>query len=125
MAHDSGGGGGGISYPAHMQEISFPTAEANEAKTVLNRVINMLDADLGERPNMVSDARDGWEGAYRDEFDETWSVQQTRLVGLKEDLQTLKGQIVTAMGNVATENERREGLREDYREEQSETAGAN
>jgi hypothetical protein len=124
MAEDAGGGGG-WSYPADMQHISFPTGAATEAKTVCNRIASMLDGHLQNRPGMVSDARDGWEGAYREEFDETWRTQETRLVGLKEDLQTLASRIETAMGNVGTENERREGLREEYREEQSETAGAN
>jgi uncharacterized protein YukE len=116
---------GGSSYPAHMQEIYFPTGTATEAKTVLDRIVRMLDTDLQARPGMVSSAQDGWEGAYRNEFDETWRIQETRLVSLKEDLQTLSGQIQTAMGNVASENERRATQREQYLEEQTEPAGAN
>jgi uncharacterized protein YukE len=117
--------GGGFSYPAHMQEISFPTGTANEAKTVLNRVANLLDTSLQARPAMVSGAQDGWEGAYRQEFDDTWRIQETRLVGLKEDLQTLAGQIQTAIDNVAAENQSRATQREQYLEEQTEPAGAN
>jgi uncharacterized protein YukE len=122
MRPDEGGG-----YPAHMLEVYFPNSVATEAKTVLNRIVALLNDDLQARPAMVSSAQDGWEGAYRTEFDETWRTQETRLVSLKEDLQTLAGQIQTAMENVAAENERRATLREQYVEENTETepAGAN
>jgi uncharacterized protein YukE len=122
MRPDEGGG-----YPAHMLEVYFPNSVATEAKTVLNRIVTLLNDDLQARPAMVSSAQDGWEGAYRTEFDETWRTQETRLVSLKEDLQTLAGQIQTAMENVSAENERRAGLREQYVEENTETepAGAN
>jgi uncharacterized protein YukE len=117
--------GGGISYPAHMQEISFPNSLASEAKRVLNEVVGLLDGGLQTRPGMVSSAQDGWEGAYRQEFDETWRTQETRLVGLKEDLQTLASRIQTAMDNVETENQQRATERQEYLEEQTEPAGAN
>jgi hypothetical protein len=124
MAREDGGSLG-MSYPAHMQPISFPNGTAEGAKTVLDRIVRMLDGDLQARPGIVSGAQDGWEGAYRNEFDETWRIQETRLVGLKEDLQTLSGQISTPMGNVQAENERRATQREQYLEEQTEPAGAN
>jgi uncharacterized protein YukE len=116
---------GGFSYPAHMQEITFPTGAATEAQTVLNRIAGLLDTSLQARPGMVAGAQDGWEGAYRQEFDETWRIQETRLANLKEDLQTLAGQIQTAMDNVAAENQHRSTQREQYLAEHSEPAGAN
>jgi hypothetical protein len=115
----------GITYPAHMQDVYFPNAQASAAKTVCERIATLLGDHLGARPAMVSNAHDGWEGAYRDEFDETWSIQETRLVGLKEDLQTLAGRLGTAMENVETINSQRATEREQYAAEQSEPAGAN
>lgn len=112
-------------YPAEMRPISFPTGAAEAAKTVLTRIAGMLDEDLGARPGLVSRAQDGWEGAFRDEFDETWSPQSTRLAGLKEDLQTLAGKLTTAMENVTTLNSQRTTQRETYLAEQTEPAGAN
>jgi hypothetical protein len=65
----------------------------------------------------VAGARDGWEGVYRVEFDETWRTQQARLIGLKEDLQRLSGAISGAMANVAGVNGRRATERAAYRAE--------
>lgn len=48
-----------------------------------------------------------------------------RLIRLKEDLQTLARRIGAAMENVATENDRRERLREQYREEHRTAVRAN
>jgi hypothetical protein len=116
---------GGDSYPADMQPISFPTAAATEAKTVCERIASMLDRHLQARPGMVGSARDGWEGAYRTEFDETWSIQETRLIGLKDDLRTLAGRIGTAMSNASTLNTQRATARQQYREDHQTPAGAN
>lgn len=67
--------GGGAWYPPHMERIPFPTGAASEAKAVCERIAGMLDRDLGARPAMVEAARDGWEGVYRNEFDDTWRIQ--------------------------------------------------
>lgn len=119
------GGGGGYSYPAHMQPISFPTGAATKAKSACERIASLLDDHLSARPNMVSECQDGWEGAYRDEFDDTWRIQEHRLVGLKDDLRTLAGKIQTAMDDAETLNNQRATMREEYREDYSELAGAN
>jgi hypothetical protein len=107
-------------YPAHMRPVSFPTAAAEAAKAACDRVAALLNEHLLARPQMVDGARDGWEGAFRVEFDETWSVQESRLNGLKEDLQRLSGSISTAMGNVATTNAQRATQRTNYLAEQNE-----
>ncbi len=115
--------GGGSSYPADMQPIPFPTAQATEAKTVCERIASLLDGHLRARPGMVSSAEDGWEGAYRDDFAETWRTQEVRLTGLREDLRTLAGRIQTAMSNASTLNTQRANARVQYDADQRTPAG--
>jgi uncharacterized protein YukE len=115
---------GGSTYPANMQPISFPTGPATEAKTVCERIAGMLDRHLQARPGMVGGAQDGWEGAYRTEFDETWRTQETRLNSLREDLRTLAGRIQTAMSNASTLNTQRANARTQY-DQDHQPAGAN
>jgi uncharacterized protein YukE len=117
--------GGGSSYPADMQPIPFPTAQATAAKTACERIASLLDRHLQARPGMVASARDGWEGAYRTEFDETWRTQEVRLNGLREDLRTLAGRIGTAMSNASTLNAQRANARADYDADHRTPAGAN
>ncbi|MFP3901294.1 MAG: hypothetical protein ACLFXM_10590 [Acidimicrobiia bacterium] len=124
MVELEGGGGGGWWYPPNMRHISFPTGAATEAKAACDDIARMLDRHLQARPTMATSVRDGWEGAYREEFDEAWRIQEIRLVRLKEDLQTLASRIETAMENVTAENDRRAGLREQYREEHWPAVGA-
>ncbi|MGH9234360.1 MAG: hypothetical protein ACRD0R_13610 [Acidimicrobiales bacterium] len=104
-----------LAYPAHMQAISFPTAAAQAAKTVCDRIAALLNEHLLARPGLVDGARDGWEGGFRAEFDETWRLQEVRLGALKEDLQRLSGDISTALTNVSTINAQRAAQREEYR----------
>lgn len=105
---------GWSTYPADMQPVPFPTASAEAALTVCDRIASLLQDHLDARPDLVAAARDGWEGAYRDEFDETWSVQSERLSGLKDDLRRLAGRIDDAIGNADTINEQRAELRRDH-----------
>lgn len=58
-------------YPASMQAIAFPSAAAEEARSVCSRIASLLEADLAARATLVSEAQTDWEGRYRDEFDET------------------------------------------------------
>jgi hypothetical protein len=104
-----------IAYPAHMRAIAFPTAAAQAAKTVCDRIAALLNEHLLARPGLVQGARDGWEGSFRAEFDEAWQLQEVRLGGLKEDLQRLSGDIATALTNVSTINAQRATQREEYR----------
>jgi hypothetical protein len=113
-----------IAYPADMQAISFPTAAAEAAKTVCDRVAALLNEHLLARPGLVEAARDGWEGSFRIEFDETWRLQEVRLAGLKEDLQRLSGDITTALTNVSTMNAQRASQREEYRAQVRTPTGA-
>lgn len=109
----------GSSYPAHMQPVPFPTAEARAARTVCNRIASLLEDHLEARPAMVTSAQDSWEGAHRTEFDETWSPQSNRLSGLKEDLRRLAGRIDDAIASAATINEQRSTMRANYRADQN------
>ncbi|HKE73709.1 MAG TPA: hypothetical protein VKB57_08860 [Acidimicrobiales bacterium] len=112
-------------YPERMRPVPFPTASAQAAIAVCDRIAALLESDLGARPGLVAGARDGWEGAYRVEFDETWRIQEVRLAGLKEDLRRLSGQITTAVNNAAAINGQRATARANYlAEQQSETSGA-
>jgi uncharacterized protein YukE len=104
-------------YPAHMRPIDFPEAEATAAQETCNRIADLLGDHLGARADLVSSARDGWEGAYREEFDDTWSTQSTRLSNLKEDLRQLAGKIATAAENVVSANARRATMRRQYLED--------
>jgi hypothetical protein len=104
-----------LAYPAHMQAISFPTDAAQAAKTVCDRIAALLNQHLLARPGLVEGARDGWEGGFRAEFDETWRLQELRLGALKEDLQRLSGDISTALTDVSTINAQRAAQREEYR----------
>lgn len=106
-------------YPAHMRPVSFPTALAETAQAACDRISSLLNEHLLARPDMVAGARDGWEGAYRDEFDETWRIQEVRLDGLKEDLRRLASRIGTALDNVETTNAQRATLRAEYLEQQN------
>lgn len=114
-----------VTYPDHMRAVTFPTAAAEAAKVVCDRIAALLNEHMLARTDLVAGARDGWEGAHRTEFDETWRLQQVRLDDLKQDLQRLSGNITTAMANVASVNTQRATLREDYRAqlEQPVTAG--
>lgn len=105
-------------YPERMRPVPFPTGRAQAAIAACDRIAALLESDLGARPALVAYARDGWAGAYRVEFDETWRTQRTRLAGLEEDLRRLSGQIATALANAATINGRRATERADYRAEQ-------
>jgi uncharacterized protein YukE len=97
-----------------MRPISFPFGEASTAQATCDRVASLLGEHLGARADLVATARDGWEGSYRDEFDDTWSTQSTRLSGLQEDLRLLSGKIATAVENVNAANERRATMRIHY-----------
>jgi hypothetical protein len=112
------------SYPSDLRPLSFPTAQASAAKVVLDRIAAVLEQDLTARPGLVQTAQDGWEGAYRQEFDETWSTQSVRLAGLKEDLRRLSGQLTTAMETAASINEGRATQRATYDAERSVPAAA-
>ncbi|MGH9187423.1 MAG: hypothetical protein ACRD0U_16675 [Acidimicrobiales bacterium] len=112
-------------YPAHMRPLYFPTVFGPAAIATCRRIAAMLGDHLGTRATLVTDARDGWEGAFRQEFDETWSPQSYRVDGLKQDLQTLAGKIETAMSNVATINSQRATMREQYLREQTAPTGGN
>ena len=90
-------------YPAHLRPVRFPSATAEAARATCDRIAGLLDEHLLARPDLVNGARDGWEGAYRQEFDQAWSVQETRLAGLKDDLRTLAGYDVSLTGTVITE----------------------
>lgn len=109
-------------FPEHMRPVSFPTASAHAAIEVCDRIASMLNDHLLARPEFVGSAQDGWEGAYREEFDETWRLQEVRLGGLKEDLQRLSGNIATAMENVEATNSVRATQRTEYLDAQTETA---
>jgi hypothetical protein len=109
-------------YPEHMRPVSFPTADAEAAIEVCDRIAGLLNDHLLARPEFVGAARDGWEGACRDQFDETWRLQEVRLGGLKEDLQRLSGNIATAMENVRATNSVRTAQRVEYLADQTETA---
>jgi hypothetical protein len=104
-----------VTYPDHMRAVYFPTAKAQAARAVCDRIAALLNDHLLARAEMVAGARDGWEGTFRTEFDDTWSVQETRLDGLKQDLQRLSGTIGTAISNADTINAQRAALRQDYR----------
>jgi uncharacterized protein YukE len=97
-----------------MRPIQFPHADAATARATCDRIAGLLDDHLGARAGLVSTARDGWEGTYREEFDHTWSIQEARLSGLKEDLRRLAGQIATAAENADAANQRRAALRAQY-----------
>ena len=45
-----------VAYPAHMQAISFPTAAAQAAKTVCDRIAALLNEHLLARPGLVDGA---------------------------------------------------------------------
>jgi hypothetical protein len=114
-------------YPERMRPVPFPTGGAQAAIDACDRIAALLESDLGARPGLVARARDGWEGAYRDEFDETWRTQEIRLAGLKEDLRRLSGQISAAMTNAAAINGQRATARANYlaeQQRQTETSGA-
>jgi uncharacterized protein YukE len=104
-------------YPAHMRPIDFPTAEAAAAEETCDRIAGMLEDHLGARAGLVASAQDGWEGTYREEFDDTWATQSVRISGLKEDLRRLASQIATAAENVQAANSRRASLRVQYIED--------
>jgi hypothetical protein len=113
-------------YPARMRPVPFPTGRAQTASAACDRVAALLESDLGARPGLVAGARDGWEGAYRVEFDDTWRTQETRLIGLKEDLRRLSGRIATAAVNAAAINSQRATDRANYlaeQQRQSQTTG--
>jgi hypothetical protein len=109
-------------YPAQMRPVSFPTGAANAAKSACDRIAALLHDHLSARPGLVADARDGWEGRHRQEFDTTWRGQETGLIGLKDDLRRLSGAITTTLDNVAAVNRRRASLRTTYLQEQSQAA---
>jgi len=114
-------------YPARLRPVPFSTGRAEAAVAACDRVAALLEADLGARPGLVAAARDGWEGAYRTEFDETWRTQEARLIGLKDDLRRLSGQIAGAQANAAALNAQRAAGRADYladQQRQSQTSGA-
>lgn len=94
-------------YPPHLQTIHFPTAKAEAAKTVCDRIAGLLDDHLTARATLVSTVREEWSGAHRDEFDDAWSVQEHRLIGMKQSLQTLSGDLEDAIDGVADENSSR------------------
>jgi uncharacterized protein YukE len=101
-------------FPAHMRPIDFPYAAAATARETCDRIAGLLDDHLGARAGLVATARDGWEGTYREEFDHTWSIQEARLSGLKEDLRRLAGQLAAAADNATAANQRRAGMRAQY-----------
>jgi hypothetical protein len=107
-------GSSGSSIPAQLQTVPFPSTEAQAAKTVCGRIAALLDNDLRARPGLVATAQDGWEGVFREEFDETWSSQSIRLSGLKEDLLRLVGAIDDAVANVAIINLQRANARDEH-----------
>src|SRR4029450_2716499 len=67
-------------YPERMRPVPFPTGGAQAAIDACDRIAALLESDLGARPGLVARARDGWEGAYRGEFDETVRTQEIRLL---------------------------------------------
>ena len=105
-----------VQYPEHMRAVYFPTATAQAAIAVCDRIAALLNDHLLARADLVAGARDGWEGAFRTEFDETWSVQETRLDGLKQDLQRLSGKLATAITTADGINAQRATVRQEYRE---------
>jgi hypothetical protein len=105
-------------YPERMRPVPFPTGRAQAAIAASDRIAALLESDLGARPALVAEARDGWEGAYRVEFDETWRTQEARLIGLKEDLRRLSGQMATAMANAEAINSQRASDRANHLAEQ-------
>jgi hypothetical protein len=105
-----------VYYPAHMQAITFPTAQAQAAIEVCDRIAALLNDHLLARAPLVSAAQDGWEGAFRTEFDDAWSTQQARIDGLKQDLQRLSGKLSTAISSAATINAQRAEMRREHRE---------
>lgn len=113
-----------FAYPDQMRAVSFPTATAEAARTACDRVAALLNDHLLARADLVAGAQDGWEGAFRVEFDETWRLQEVRLTGLKEDLLRLSGAITTAVTNVETINAHRASMREAYRAEHPTVRGA-
>jgi hypothetical protein len=99
-----------------MRAVDFPTAEAHAAIEVCDRIAAQLNDHLLARAPLVTAAQDGWEGAFRAEFDDTWSPQQARLDGLKQDLQRLSGTLSTAISSAATINAQRAEMRREHRE---------
>jgi hypothetical protein len=109
-----------------MRPVQFPAAAAGEAQEVCERVAALLDGHLTARPGMVEGARDGWEGTYRDEFDDTWTVQETRLVGLREDLVRLGARLAAAAEAAVTIDGQRATARSEYLSQQATlSTGAN
>jgi hypothetical protein len=113
MANDDQQGPGRW-YPAEMRYVPFPTERANAAKAACERIAGLLNEHLLARPGMVAGARDGWRGRYRDDFDETWSTYEANLIGIKDALYVLAGNIGTATTNAATINEQRAERRSEY-----------
>jgi len=101
-------------YPASMQAVPFPTGAAEAAKVACEQVATVLGDHLEARAGLAATARDGWEGRYRDEFDDTWGDLGEHLAGLKEGLQLLAGRIADASAAAASINGHRAELRADW-----------
>lgn len=101
-------------YPSHMQPLAYPAGTMQAALDKVNEVAGVLSGDLWARPDLVTVARDGWEGVFRDDFDSEWGAQETALGDLKTALQTLAGQIGDAMDRAEDINTARAAQREEH-----------
>lgn len=104
-----------IAYPPHMRAVPFPTAAAEAAVTVCDRIASRLESDLGTRAALVRDATVDWEGRYRTEFDGTSRTQTYRLDAEKTSLRRFVSQLRAAIDEAAALNAARAEMRAEHR----------
>jgi hypothetical protein len=115
---------GGRGYPAAMQSLWFPAAQAATAIAACRHAAALLSDDLGPRPSWADQARDSWQGPYRRQFDATFPGIVHEAGDLRDRLNALAGAIGRAQAATEAENRRRASARADFDRQKAAAAAA-
>ena len=102
-------------YPPGSESVTFDYGLADAAAQRCTHAATSLHHATGRRHDLAAAAQSQWKGPFRDRFDGQLHSIETAAGELEADLRRLAGTIRSAAEAARLENQRRSGLRAQYR----------
>jgi len=102
-----------------MADVVWPASEAGRLRTRARHLADVLDEQHGARSRWADDARDGWEGRFRTEWDASESVAAADTITIAARLRAMADALESADRWVLDENDARRRARDKEADDQT------